>query len=77
MLDLEKLQSTVRDHWRRGVLLLQQDWEEASEYSKFVEILITRRAALPSDSDSVMSDGSNGNQPEILVGNPVILIFGS
>ena len=45
---LEDLQHAVRDHWHRGIYLLQQDWEEVeSDYSKFVELLITRRAALP------------------------------
>ena len=45
---LEDIQHAVRDHWHRGIYLLKQDWDEVEgDYSKFVELLITRRAALP------------------------------
>ena len=45
---LDMLRSAVRDHWRRGVFLLQQDWNEAGEdFGRFVDLLISRRAALP------------------------------
>lgn len=76
VITLEKLQQAVRDHWCRGITLLQQDWEEAGDYSKFVELLITRRAALPSDIEFVVPDSGNGNQHEILAGKPVILDLG-
>lgn len=47
---LDFLQNTVRDHWRRGILLLQQDWDEAGgDYGRFVDLLISRRAALPEE----------------------------
>ncbi|BCU07275.1 ATP-binding protein [Allochromatium tepidum] len=45
---LSDLQDMVRRHWHRGVMLLQADWQEASEdYKQFVELLVTRRATLP------------------------------
>lgn len=44
---LDVLQTTVRDHWHRGVQLLRLDWESCSSYDAFVEELITRKAALP------------------------------
>ena len=46
---LPNLQDMVARHWHRGVGLLISDWEEAGGYSKFVEILITRRATLSED----------------------------
>ncbi|MEW6131922.1 MAG: hypothetical protein AB1591_01980 [Pseudomonadota bacterium] len=47
---LDVLQSAVRDHWRRGISLLQQEWDDAGgDYGRFVDLLITRRAALPED----------------------------
>jgi DNA sulfur modification protein DndE len=45
---LSDLQDLVRRHWHRGVELLLADWGEAGEdYARFVELLVTRRAALP------------------------------
>lgn len=45
---LGDLQEVVRRHWHRGIALLMADWHEAGEdYQRFVEILVTRRAALP------------------------------
>ncbi len=50
---LEDLQHAVRDHWHRGIYLLKQDWDEVEgDYSKFVELLITRRAALPATMEN-------------------------
>lgn len=74
---LEVLQHAVRDHWQRGIMLLQQDWEDAGDYSKFVELLITRRAALPSDGDYLTTDDSEGSQQGKLVAKPIALNLGS
>jgi hypothetical protein len=72
---LELLQHTVRDHWHRGIFLLQNDWEEAeSDYSKFVELLITRRAALPSDVEATQKY-ENGNYSP-LIAKPIPLRLG-
>ena len=44
---LEALQQLVRNHWHRGVYLLEADWQSAGEdEAKFIELL-ARRAALP------------------------------
>ena len=44
---LEALQQLVRNHWHRGVFLLEEDWGEAkNDEAKFVELL-SRRANLP------------------------------
>lgn len=57
---LPALQDLVARHWHRGVNLLSEDWEEAGGYSKFVDILITRRATLPEEVQSVTSTDSEG-----------------
>ena len=44
---LDALQAAVRDHWHRGIQLLQEDWDSCGSYEAFVEELITRRTALP------------------------------
>lgn len=73
---LDVLQQAVKDHWQRGILLLQQDWEDAGEeYNKFIELLITRRATLPSDSNYVMVD-NQGNEQDGTIARPVILNLG-
>jgi DNA sulfur modification protein DndE len=47
-LSLSTLQDLVKRHWNRGIALLYEDWEEASEdYNKFVDMLVRRRANLP------------------------------
>lgn len=44
---LDAFQKLVRDHWHRGILLLQQDREEASDdFKSFIDILV-RKANLP------------------------------
>lgn len=44
---LEALQQLVRNHWHRGVYLLESDWQQAGEdEAKFIDLL-ARRAALP------------------------------
>lgn len=54
---LETIQSSVRDHWHRGINLLLEDWHEAeSRYEKFIDILITRRALLPQENGNGCGD---------------------
>lgn len=56
---LEALQQLVRNHWHRGVNLLEADWQQAGEdEAKFVDLL-ARRAALP-ENLSTQDAGSNG-----------------
>ncbi|MDD4964107.1 MAG: FtsK/SpoIIIE domain-containing protein [Gallionella sp.] len=44
---LEALQKLVRDHWHRGVQLLQEDWQKAEgDFAKFLDEL-AHRANLP------------------------------
>ena len=52
-LTVEILQKLVRDHWHRGIHLLQSDREEASDDLKaFIDILV-RKANLPEQADAV------------------------
>lgn len=56
---LEALQQLVRNHWHRGVYLLESDWQQAGEdEAKFIDLL-ARRAALP-ENLSTQGTGSNG-----------------
>ena len=63
--NLDILQKATRRYWHRGVHLLWQDWEEAAgenpdgDYAKFLEILITRRAMLPSEIESLKQLNTN------------------
>lgn len=57
---LPNLQESVARHWHRGVGLLNEDWIEAGGYSKFVEILITRRATLPDEAQPYIPDAGDG-----------------
>lgn len=51
-LTLEALQKLVRDHWHRGMLLLQQDRQDAdNDFKAFIDILV-RKANLPEKIDS-------------------------
>lgn len=48
---MEAFRTAVRKHWHRGVGLLMQDWQATdSNFDKFLETLIVRRAALPEDA---------------------------
>ncbi len=54
---LEALQQLVRNHWHRGVYLLEADWQSAGEdEAKFIDLL-ARRAALP----ETLSSTDNGD----------------
>ena len=56
---LDGLQQLVRNHWHRGVYLLQADWQSAGkDEAKFIDLL-ARRAALP-ETLSHQGAGSNG-----------------
>ena len=57
---LPNLQDSVARHWHRGVALLMEDWVEAGVYSKFVDILITRRATLPDEAQGFVSTEAEG-----------------
>lgn len=57
-LTLEALQKLVRDHWHRGVLMLQSYQEEADgDLKSFVDILV-RKANLPEQTDAMLPTGS-------------------
>lgn len=61
---LETLQQLVRNHWHRGVYLLEADWQEAREdEAKFVDLL-ARRAALP---ETLPTQGAGSNGIEVVV----------
>lgn len=45
--NLENFQQLVRDHWHRGVLDLQQDWQDAGESEAEFISLLARRGAIP------------------------------
>lgn len=57
-ISLEVLQAAVRDHWHRGVGLVQADWQAAGGYEALVETLITRHAWLP-------EHGGGGARPAV------------
>lgn len=64
---LEALQQLVRNHWHRGVYLLEADWQSAGEdEAKFIDLL-ARRAALPETLSSLGSGGSGDNVPLPLI----------
>lgn len=45
---MDTFRTAVRKHWHRGVVLLLQDWQDASgDFDRFLETLIVRRAELP------------------------------
>lgn len=53
-LTLEALQKLVRDHWHRGIFLLERYREEAGgDFKAFVDILV-RKANLPEQGDAVL-----------------------
>lgn len=61
---LEALQQLVRNHWHRGVYLLEADWQQAGEdEARFVDLL-ARRAALP---ETLPTQGSAANGVEVVV----------
>ena len=54
-LTLEALQKLVRDHWHRGILLLERYREETGgDFKAFVDVLV-RKANLPEQSDAMLS----------------------
>lgn len=61
---MESLRAAVRQHWHRGATLLMNDWELAgSNFDRFLETLIVRRAGLPEDAPKV--SGKKGDLPVI------------
>ena len=59
---LEALQLLVRNHWHRGVYLLEADWQSAGEdEAKFIDLL-ARRAALP---ETLLSPGLGSNGVDV------------
>ena len=65
---LDALRMAVRKHWHRGVLLLQQDWNDADgNYDKFIDTLMTRRADMP---DVATNGGSVSTPPKATTDAP-------
>jgi S-DNA-T family DNA segregation ATPase FtsK/SpoIIIE len=61
---MDSLRRTVRRHWQRGVIALQEDWISADEnYEKFVHALVARRAYL-GEGKSSLNAQSGIPQPE-------------
>lgn len=76
-ISLDVLQSAVRDHWSRGVQLLNEDWEVAPNgYADFVETLITRRAVLPDEGVTLMTGSDTASTPQPLTPKPLWLDLG-
>jgi len=77
-ISLDVLQAAVRDHWSRGVQLLNEDWEAAPNgYADFVETLITRRAVLPDDGDTLLSDSGQAATLQSMTAKPLWLDLGT
>lgn len=48
---MDALRTAIRKHWHRGARLLLQDWQSAgSDFDRFLETLIIRRAELPDNA---------------------------
>lgn len=61
---LDALQQLVRNHWHRGVYLLEADWQSAGEdEAKFIDLL-ARRAALP---ETLLTQGAVNNGTDVAV----------
>lgn len=74
---LSAIQNAVKDHWQRGIFLLQQDWREADEsYEKFIELLITRRASLPNEAPLNSTNTLENLFVDNLIVKPVVLNLG-
>jgi hypothetical protein len=77
-ISLDVLQAAVRDHWSRGMQLLNEDWEAAPNgYADFVETLITRRAVLPDDGQTLLPDPGQPTTPPYLTAKPLRLDLGA
>ena len=62
---IEMFQEAVRNHWHRGAELLSEDWIESGQnYTKFVDILVSRRASLD-DFSSEYEDFDEGKKPSV------------
>jgi hypothetical protein len=61
----------VSRHWSNDIRLLMADWQEANGYSKFVEILMTRRANLPARVSANSHEASETLPETILAAHPV------
>lgn len=61
-LTLEALQKLVRDHWHRGIFMLERYKEEAAgDFKSFVDIL-ARKANLPEKNESVLLSADSATQ---------------
>ncbi|PJB02846.1 MAG: hypothetical protein CO126_09880, partial [Hydrogenophilales bacterium CG_4_9_14_3_um_filter_63_34] len=58
--------------------LLNEDWEAAPNgYADFVETLITRRAVLPDDGDTLPTDADQTTTPQSMTAKPLWLDLGT
>jgi len=66
-INIETFQEAVRNHWHRGASLLAADWIESNNnYSKFLDILISRRASLEDfNDDSFDDEGTLPTKPKL------------
>lgn len=62
----EEFQGTVRSHWHRGAHLLEEDWKKSGEdYTKFIDILITRWATLDDSGQRENTENSEESLQDI------------
>ncbi len=74
--NLEAFQKLIRDHWHRGALLLEKDWQEAGkDFSAFLEILASKAELTENFNKSIQSreweeniNSSSGNSVDIYLG---------
>ena len=77
-ISLDVLQAAVRDHWSRGVQLLNEDWEASPNgYADFVETLITQRAVLPDDGDALLPGSDSRSKQQSMAPRPLWLELGA
>lgn len=63
---LDDFRVAIRNHWHRGVHELMREWRACeSNYNKFMEVLISRYAELPIDSDFTDPESSDESSRHI------------
>lgn len=70
---MDAFRASVRKHWHRGVILLQQDWKDSGgDFDRFLETLLVRRAELSDDA----SQGATKQEEYAAVEKPTDISVG-
>ena len=72
-IDLKTLQELVSAHWRRGMLLLREDWDASeNDPARFVQRLMAAADLRP---EAARGDGARP-KPEYLIASPLVVPIG-